>query len=487
MIRLHLAAGMSQRAVARELGVSRKTIRKVQRTGATTFEYVRTKAVPCKAIGAYIEQLHSLLEFDTAQAVRFRRTAKRLYEALAAEGYAGSYATVQRAVKKWKQNHAVLTNAYVPLDFAKGEAFQFDFSQEIVEIASVQQTVHVAQFKLCFSRKEFIVAFPSEALEMILQAHVVAHDFFGGLCTRGIYDNPKPIVLKVGRGKEREFNPRFLECASHYLFKPTACTTASGWEKGRVERQVETVRDRYFKPLLRFASLAELNAYLAAKCQDEARIRRHTDYPERTIHEVFQEEKAYLCHSQQAFEASVITNQRVSKHGLVNLCGNYYSVPCVFANGQITVKKAASYVHFAHEGRLVATHERSFEKHRYITDIMHYIPLLERKPGAVRNGRPFLHLSPELQNMRLALEHYDDFDHQFAKILLQIKEYGLEAVCVACEVALESGTASSSVVINYIHRLHEDTQQTTISVSNKLQLIHPPVADCAKYNQVMGL
>lgn len=395
MIRLRLAEGMSQRAIARELGVSRKTIRKVQRTGATTFEYVRTKAVPCKAIGEYIEQLHGFLEIEAAQPVRFRRTAKRLYEALLAAGYAGSYATVQRAVKKWKQHHAVLTNAYVPLEFQKCEAFQFDFSQEVVEIADVQQTVHVAHFKLCFSRKEFIVAFPSEALEMILQAHVAAHDFFGGLCTRGIYDNPKPIVLKVGRGKERVFNPRFLECASHYLFKPTACTVASGWEKGQVERQVETVRDRYFKPLLRAASLAELNAHLAAKCQDEARIRRHPDWPEKTIHEVFQDEKPYLCHSQRAFEACVISTQRVSKHGLVSLCGNYYSVPCAFANGQITVKKAAQYVYFAHEGRLLATHERSFDKCRYITDMMHSIPLLERKPGAVRNGRPFMHLPPE--------------------------------------------------------------------------------------------
>lgn len=135
------------------------------------------------------------------------------------------------------------------------------------------------------------------------------------------------------------FNPRFLECALHYTFQPTACTTASGWEKGQIERQVETIRDRYFKPILRAASFAELNACLAAKCQDKARIRRHPDWPERTIHEVFQDEKPYLRHSQRAFAACAISTQRVSKHGLVSLCGNYYSVPCAFANGQVTIKK----------------------------------------------------------------------------------------------------------------------------------------------------
>lgn len=89
--------------------------------------------------------------------------------------------------------------------------------------------------------------------------------------------------------------------------------------------------------------------------------------------------------------------------------------------------------------------------------------------------------------MRLALGNHDDFDHQFAKILLQIQEYGLEAVCVACEVALENGTASSSIVINYLHRLHEDTKQQAIEVSSKLQMNHPPVEDCTKYNRMICL
>ena len=136
-----------------------------------------------------------------------------------------------------------------------GDAFQFDWSYEQVELGGVPVEVKIAQFRLCHSRKPFCVAYTRESLEMVLDAHVRAFEFFGGVCRRGIYDNLKTVVTKVLMGKDRVFNRRFQNLASHYLFEPVACTPAAGWEKGQVENQVGVVRQRFFAQRRRFADL----------------------------------------------------------------------------------------------------------------------------------------------------------------------------------------------------------------------------------------
>jgi transposase len=162
-------------------------------------------------------------------------------------------------VKRWKGSRSALTQVFIPLVFAPGEAYQFDFSEEEVEIAGVVRRVKVAQFKLCYSGMAFAVAYPSERLEMVLDAHNRAFAFFGGSPTRGIYDNLKTCLSDVLRGKERRFNPRFLALMGHYLVEPVACTPAAGWEKGRVENLVGNLREWLFVPRPQFDSFQALS------------------------------------------------------------------------------------------------------------------------------------------------------------------------------------------------------------------------------------
>ena len=158
------------------------------------------------------------------------------------------------------------TAAFVPLSFAPGEAYQFDWSHEVVLIAGTTVTVKVAQVRLCHSRMLFVRAYPRESQEMVFDAHDRAFAFYKGACTRGIYDNMKTAVDAIFVGKERAYNRRFQQMCSHYLVDPVACTPASGWEKGQVENQVGLVRERFFTPRLRFKSYEELNAWLLDKC-----------------------------------------------------------------------------------------------------------------------------------------------------------------------------------------------------------------------------
>jgi transposase len=150
----------------------------------------------------HTKELKKILETEAELLPKSRRTAKKIYEVLQREGYIGRYDAVCRYIKGWKEERKSRHNAYVSLQFGKGEAFQFDWSQETVEIGGVVRKVEVAQVRLCYGRMRFCMAFFREELPMVMEAHTKAHDFFGGLCERGIYDNPKTIVQSIGRGAQ---------------------------------------------------------------------------------------------------------------------------------------------------------------------------------------------------------------------------------------------------------------------------------------------
>jgi len=218
-VRLALAKGESQRSVARKYRLSRKTVGKIASSGETEFKYSRRKEVHYPVLGSYIERLGEIMNEQLELPSKRRSTAKKIYESLQGEGYSGGYDTVRRYIRTWKEEHRNRKDAYIPLQFGRGEAFQFDWSEEIVEIGGVERKVQVAQFRLCHSRMRYCVAFEREEMAMVMEAHIRAHDFFGGLCERGIYDNPKTIVQKIGRERRgnitRDFcNLRRIICLS---------------------------------------------------------------------------------------------------------------------------------------------------------------------------------------------------------------------------------------------------------------------------------
>ncbi len=208
-------------------------MRKVIRSQATEFRYERSRQ-PRPRIDPWRDQLEGLLLENAGKAARERLTLIRIFEELRALGYQGSYDAVRRYAKRWRaERGAALAEAYVPLSFAPGEAYQFDWSHEIVLINGTTVTVKVAHIRLCHSRMLFVRADPRETQEMVFDAHNRAFAFFKGTCTRGIRQQMKTAVEAVFIGKDRQFNRRFLRMGGHYLVDPTACTPASGWEKGQ--------------------------------------------------------------------------------------------------------------------------------------------------------------------------------------------------------------------------------------------------------------
>jgi transposase len=230
--RRHLVSRESISSIARDLKLSRPTVRKHCRSQSEPVYHRQTQPTP--ALGTFRETLEAWLQIERQLPKPQRRTARRLFEGLQVEGYRGAYDSVQRFVQRWKAAKAGpgLTHAFVPLAFSPGEVCQFDWSHEHVEIAGVTQTIKVAHFRLTFSRQMFVAAYPRETQEMVFDAHNRAFAFFGGVPQRMVYDNLKAVVETIFTGKERLFNRRFMVMANHYLFEPVACTPASGWGSG---------------------------------------------------------------------------------------------------------------------------------------------------------------------------------------------------------------------------------------------------------------
>ena len=283
--------GRSIKEIVRDLKVSRNTVRKVLRSGETAFSYER-EVQPLPKLGRWRDDLDRMLAGNEAKAARERLTLIRIFEELRGLGYEGGYDAVRRYARTWQRSRqAASADAYVPLSFAPGEAYQFDWSHEIVLLNGTTVTVKVAHVRLCHSRMLFVRAYPRETQEMVFDAHDRAFAFFKGACRRGLYDNMKTAVETVFIGKDRLYNRRFLQMCGHYLVEPTACTPSAGWEKGQVENQVGLVRERFFTPRLRFKSYEELNAWLLDRCVAYAKAHKHPEFTGQTVWSSFEAER----------------------------------------------------------------------------------------------------------------------------------------------------------------------------------------------------
>ena len=332
----------------------------------------------------------------------------------------------------------------------------------------------------------FVRAYPRETQEMVFDAHERAFAFFKGACGRGIHDNMKTAVETIFVGKNRQYNRRFLQMCSHHLVDPVACTPASGWEKGQVENQVGLVRERFFTPRLRFKSYDELNAWLFDKCLSWARAHAHPERPDRTIWEVFEEERPKLIAYRGRFDGFHVLPASVSKTCLVRFDNNKYSVSASAVGRPVDIHAYADRIVIRQDGRTVAEHPRCYGRGETVYDPWHYVPVLARKPGALRNGAPFKDwvLPAALDRVRRRLAGSNDGDRQMVKILAAVLSDDLPAVETACAQALAEGVHSADVVLNILARQRDPGPAAPIHTPAALRLRHSPVADCARYDQL---
>jgi len=486
--RMYFRENRSIREIARRTGLSRNTIRSWLRQESTVEPKYPARVVP-SVLDPYKSQLEAWLRADSHRPKRDRRTAKAMFQQLQAQGYPGGYGRVVVFVKHWHEEQAArpARHAFVPLQFALGEAFQFDWSCEYATIGGLRRRLEVAHTKLCASRAFMLTAYPTQGHEMLFDAHARAFTAFGGVPRRGIYDNMKTAVDKVGKGKERTVNARFQAMCSHYLFEPDFCNRAAGWEKGVVEKNVLDRRRQLWHAVTRqsWSSLAALNAWLDRECRAAWRALRHAQWREFTLAEVLESEQTHLMPLPRLFDGYIEQPVRVSTTALVHFQRNRYSVPCEFAHQIASLRVYPSWLAVVAENHVIARHERCFERDQTHYDWQHYIPLLQRKPGALRNGAPFAEMPDTLQALQRYLLKQPGGDRVMAKVLAAVPVHGLDAVLVAVECAMESGRPSGEHVLNVLARLTGATPTQRTIVTSSFRLTEEPKANVERYDTLL--
>jgi transposase len=467
--------GLSNREIGRRVGLSKTTVKKILRSDKTKFTYHRN-VVNQPVTEQIKEKVKNWLKDNQSVKKKNRLTARRMETLLIAQdNYAGSYESVAKCVRDVSVELGLeKQEVYIPLYFGPGEAFQFDWGEVDAYIDGKLVTLQLAVLELCYSRRVFARVYPCQKQELMLDAHRRAFEHFGGVCGRGIYDNLKTAVKHMLKGNHRNLQEKFVRFCSHYLYKPDFCSPAKGNEKGRVEGSVGFVRRNFFVPVLRAKTLDELNDRLLSFCISSAREMEHPDTAGKTRYDMYLEEQDTLIGLHKyGFECCRETFSVIDPCSRLYFDNNRYSVPMEYVGKPVMVKGYAAEVVASYEGVEIARHGRVFGRKEQVFNPIHYLGILAKKPGALKNGLPFRDWKlPEVFPIyrRLLNERYSDGDKYFAKTLVLLKDWPLKDVVGAINKAIEMGILGDSYLLNLLRQGKGCEEKTDNEIAIKIEL-----------------
>jgi transposase len=477
-----LVEGEGKRQICREYGIHFKTLQKIL-THSEPPGYRLKKPREKRKIGPYLPLIDEILTTDRKAPKKQRHTAKRIFDRLVDEyDYDGGYTAVKEAVRAFK--HKSL-EVFVPLSHPPGWA-QVDFGFAEIDLASERTKVAFFVMTLPYSDAFFVCAFPRECTETFQEGHKGAFEFFGGVATRISYDNSKIAVISIGKGRNRKLTDGFLRLQSHYLFAEHFCRVRRANEKGHVETLVGYSRRNFMVPVPKVETIEELNTYLEACCR--ADLERTLRGKEKSKAGLLQEERSVMLPlPRERFAAHRVEKVLASSLSLVRFDGNDYSVPTKYAHHHVTAIGMVDEVRLVVDDYLAASHRRCWKKHKTIFDPVHYLALLERKPGALDFARPMeqweLPSCFDLLRRRLESDMQDNMGvREYIKVLRLLETATVNQLARAIEHALSIGTTS----VDAIKLILEHRRQVPIALFSldghpHLKSVHVPGIDLTSY------
>lgn len=488
--------GLSQRQIAKKLGISRNTVSKYLKQGEPPTTIHRKKVYGKAKYSEETERILPIidkwLEDDLKRWGKQRHTAARMYERLVAEyEFKGSESNLRKIVAKRKKK---LQEVFIPLDFQLGHQFQFDWGEADIILQGRKQRIFLFCMQLSASRMRFVRAYLHEKQEAFLDGFVHAFQFFGGVPTEGLFDNLKTAVQKNLQGRDRLEQEAFLALQAHYLFKAEFCNVRAGNEKGRVEGTVGYVRRNAFVPLPEVQSMEELNNYLLNWCMEESE-RRKVPHRKETVLQMWHKEKEHL-HPLPAnkFETCKLVSCQVNKTSLITVETNQYSVPCRYVGQAVWVKIFVDQVIVVAQNQVIAQHPRSYERNQMITVLDHYLEALLKKPRAIRDAHAFQ--SSDIPDVfrrfhhKMREEEGANGDRKFIRLLLLHREIGMENLTKALIQAEKTQVYRYEVVHELIQRLtNNDVTIDKLPIENTpLSLLDYKIqkSSISQYGQLTG-
>ncbi|MCA9997495.1 MAG: IS21 family transposase [Anaerolineales bacterium] len=487
--RAYYLEGKSKRAIEREMHHSYQTICKAIES-AQGQPYTLSEPRNAPKLGPYKAKIDKIITEDRAKPRKQRHTAHNIYELMHADGYRGSESTLRRYIGQQRQK-LKRPAIFIPLQFAPGEAGQVDWGEATVIINGEETKVQLLVMRLCYSRRTFVMAFPTQRQEAFFSGHIAAFRHFGGVPQTLIYDNLSTAVQQVLEGRNRQEQSRFIRFRSHYLFNSRFCTPGAGHEKGGVEHGVKYSRQNYLVPIPQVQDYDELNSYLLEKClaDDQRQVHRQPD----TIGMMWQIEQPHLRPCPDHDFAPYISREvTLTRYGQVIFETNRYSVPADKAQRHLTLRAYPFHIEILSDTELIAQHPRCYQRQQDILNPLHYLPLLKQRPGAFDHAQPIQQwrqswppLYDELLRQLQSQHSHIVAVKEFLDILHLHMDYEAEMVRTAIAQAIGEGMPHLNGVRFCLNRLLDPTPTAQPLPHAHLQHMGQPPPPAQQYNQLL--
>jgi len=477
-IRRLKADGVSKRRAAVTLGISRNTVKDYwdgERTPDDKKNYPVT--VDSEEKLAVMEALKKYFDENKDAPKKQRPNAKTAWEALRGRFNIGQ-STVRGYVRELKGKHP---EAFIPLDFEPGEMMQCDWCEVKAVIDGYMHTIPVFCAALPYSYAIFVAVLPDMTMPNFIEANMMAMEWFGGVSERILFDNLRSAVFS-GTGAKAVKQERFKALESHYVFEAVFANADSGNEKGGVENLCGLCRGLAFTPVPNVKSLRALQDHVISKCADYIRFHKVKDR-KLPIRDMYAEERMALRPlPAKRIESSIPVEALVGHDLTFRYDTTKYSLPTEYVGKTVTVRPRAYTVEAWYGGCLVYCHDRPFAKgkHQYIPE--HYLPLLERKPRAIRNAAPLKYgvLPPELELFRERCKDKDKLE-QLMNIMLLGRNVEAGLLLQAVECANMSGRPSYQRVCFYLE-LKDESLNPDNGIKDPVIVEH---ADLKQYDELI--
>ena len=481
-----LTGEISKRAACSQYEIHWATLKKIL-SHEEPPGYRRSRSPRRPTIEPVLPILRQILDDDTKAPKKQRHTARRMWQRLRDEhGFTGGYTVVKDAVRAMRVG---TKEVFLPLSHPPGEA-QVDFGFAQVVIGGVATQVALFVMSLPYSDAVYCQAFPRECTEVFLEGHVRAFGFFGGVPRRIAYDNAKTTVAKIVGSRERVVTREFGRLMSHFLFASHFCLVRRPNEKGHVERLVEYARSNFLVPVPQVESLAELNTRLAEQCRrDQERTTRGKPGTVATL--LVEDRTAMLPIPSKRFEARRVAEVSADSLSLVRFDTNSYSVPTKYAHRSLTVIGTVDEVRIVFEDRLIARHVRCWDREQSRFDPIHYLALLERKPGGFDFAKPLEQwVLPEcfgvLRRRLEALESDGSGTRGFIRVLRLLETHSLAQLADALDSALAIDVIDpDSIRVILDHRADRPVPVFSLDGRPHLASVRVPATDVAAYGVLL--
>ena len=479
-----LTGELSRRAACRKHGLGWHTLKKIL-SHEEPPGYRQNQPRTERKLEPFLPIIHQILEDNQQAPKKQRHTAQRIFERLRDEqGYLGGQTVVKDAVRAWKQSRQ---EVFLPLSHPPGEA-QVDFGEATIRLAGLEIKVALFVMTLPYSGAIFIQVFPRECTETFLEGHRRAFEFFEGVPKRISYDNSAIAVIEVLTGRERKLTREFLRLQSHYLFQEHFCLVRRPNEKGHVERLLGFARRSFLVPVPPWISAIAQRAIAGALPGDLAERTRGKSAPKGQL--LLEDQAAFLPLPKQPFEARRIVPASADSQSLVRFDTNDYSVPVRYAHRKLIVVATVEEVRLVYEDRLVARHRHCWDRERTFFEPIHYLALLERKPGGFDYARPLesWRLPECFPLLRRRLEAADEHSgtRSYIRVLRLLEKFSLPQLTGAVKYALDIDVIDSDSIRTIVeHRTDRPVEIFSLDGRPWLQAVRVETTDVSSYQALL--